>query len=154
MSECLQPHGLQLARPLCPHYLTEFVQTHVHWVDDAVQLSHPLLPPSPALSLFQHQGLFQRVCSLQMVAEVLELSALASILPMNIKGWFPLGLAGLISLQSKGLLRVFSSTTVGKHQFFSAQPSLWSTSHIHKRLLENHNFDYMELCRHSDVSAF
>ena len=81
-------------------------------------------------------------------------SALTSVLPMNIKGWFPLGLTGLISLLSKGLLRVFSSTTVGKHQFFSAQPSLWSTSHIHTRLLENHNFDYMELCRHSGVSAF
>ena len=51
-------------------------------------------------------------------------SALASVLPMNIQGWFPLGWTGLISLQSKGLSRVFSSTTVWKHQFFSAQPSL------------------------------
>ena len=52
-------------------------------------------------------------------------SALASVLPMNIQGWFPLGLTGLISLQSRGLSRVFTSTTVQKHQFFSAQPSLW-----------------------------
>ena len=55
----------------------------------------------------------------------------ASVLPMNIQGWFPLGLTGLISLQSKGLSRVFSYTTVGKHQFFGAQPSLRSTSHLY-----------------------
>ena len=57
--------------------------------------------------------------------------ASASVLPMNIQGWFPLGLPGLISLQSKGLLRVFSSTTAWKHQFFGIQSSLWSNSHIH-----------------------
>jgi len=56
--------------------------------------------------------------------------------PVNIQDWFPLELTGLISLQSKGLLRVFSYTTVQKHQFFSAQPSLWSNSHIHTLLLE------------------
>ena len=55
---------------------------------------------------------------------------------MNIQDWFPLGWTGWISLQSKGLSRVFSSTTIWKHQFFSAQPSLWSTSHIHIWLLE------------------
>ena len=63
-------------------------------------------------------------------------SASASILPMNIQRWFSLGWTGLISLQSKGFLRVFSSTTVQKHQFFSARPSLWSNSHIHTWLLE------------------
>ena len=62
-------------------------------------------------------------------------SALASVLPMNIQGWFPLGLTGLISLLCKGLSRVFSST-IQKHQFFSAQPSLWSSSHIRTWLLE------------------
>ena len=60
----------------------------------------------------------------------------ASVLPMNIQDSFPLGLTSLISLQSKGLSRVFSSTTFLKHQFFSAQPSLWSNSHIHTWLLE------------------
>ena len=61
----------------------------------------------------------------------------ASVLPMNIQGWFPLGLGGLISLVSiKGLSRVFSSTTVQKHQFFVAQPSLWSDSHICTLLLD------------------
>ena len=63
-------------------------------------------------------------------------SALGSVLPMNIQGWFPLGLTGLISLLSKGLSRVFSSTTVQEHQFFGAQPSLWSNFHIHMWLLE------------------
>ena len=69
-------------------------------------------------------------------------SASASILPMNIQDWFPLGWTGWISLQSKGLSRVFSNTTVQKHQFFVTQPSLWSNSHIHTWLLENHSFDY------------
>ena len=59
-----------------------------------------------------------------------------------------LGLSGLISLQSKGLSRVSSSTTVEKHQFFSAQPSLWSNFQIHTWLLENHSFDYRDLCQH------
>ena len=63
-------------------------------------------------------------------------SVLASVLPMNIQGCFPLGLAGLMSLPSKGLSRVFPGTTVLKHQFFSTEPSLWSKSHIHTWLLE------------------
>ena len=63
------------------------------------------------------------------------IGASASVLAVNIQGWFPLGLTGWLSLQSKGLLRVFSSTTVQKHQF-GAQPSLWSSSHIHTWLLE------------------
>ena len=74
-------------------------------------------------------------------------SASASALPMNIQNWFLLGLTGLISLQSKGLSRVFSNSTVWKPQFFGAQPSLWSNSHIRTWLLE-------KLCRQSDVSAF
>ena len=63
-------------------------------------------------------------------------SASASVLAMNIQGWFPLGLIGLIFLLFKGLSRVFSTTTIWKHQFFSAQTSLWSNSHIHTWLLE------------------
>ena len=63
-------------------------------------------------------------------------SASAWVLPMNIQGWFPLGLTGLISLMSKWLSRVFSSTTIQKHKFFSNQPSWWSNSHIHTWLLE------------------
>ena len=63
-------------------------------------------------------------------------SASASVLPMNIQDWFPLELTGLSSLQSKGLSRVFSNTTILKHQFFGTQPSLWSNSHIHTQPLE------------------
>ena len=66
----------------------------------------------------------------------LGVSASASVLPMNIQDWSPLGWTDRISLQSKGFSRVFSSTTVQKHQFFSAQFSLWSNSHMHARLLE------------------
>jgi len=74
--------------------------------------------------------------------------ASASVLPMNIQDWFPLGLIGWISLQSKGLSGVFSNTTVQKHQFFGAQPSLWSNSHIHTWLLgKNHSFDYMDFVK-------
>ena len=89
-----------------------------------------LWPPSPAFNLSQYQGLFQWVGSSHQVAKVLELQLLASVHPMNIQGWFPLGLTGLISLLSKGLSRVFSSTT-WKHQFCSTQSS-WSNSHIYK----------------------
>ena len=74
------------------------------------------------------------------------IGALASVLPMNIQSWFPLGLTGLISLLSKVLSRVLSSTTIWKHQFFGAQPSLWSSAHICTWLLKNHCFDYMDLC--------
>ena len=66
----------------------------------------------------------------------IEASPSASVLPVNIQGWFPLWLTGLICLQSKGLSRVFSNMTVQKHQFFSTQPSLWSNSHICTWLLD------------------
>ena len=77
-------------------------------------------------------------------------STSASVLPMNIQGWFPLGLTSLISLLSKAFSRVFSNNTVWKHQFFCAQPSLWSNFHILTWLLENQSFVY----RQSDISAF
>ena len=113
------------------HQLLELTQTHVHWVGNAIQPSHPLLSPSPPVfNLSQHQGLFP------MSQFFISGSALASVFPVNIQDWFPLGLTDLISLLSKGLSRVFSNTTVQKHQFFGAQLSLWSNSHIHTWLLE------------------
>ena len=82
------------------HQLPELAQTHVHWVGDAIQPSHPLLSPSPpAFNLSQHQGLFQWVGSSHQTTKA---SASAPVLSMNIQDWFPLGLTGLI-LQSKGL---------------------------------------------------
>jgi len=118
------------------HQLPELTQTHVHRVGDAIQKSHPLSSPSPpAFNLSQHQGLFQ--CQFfASGGQNIGASASASVLLMNIQDWFPLGWTGWISLQSKGLSRVFSNTTVQKHQFFSAQLSLWSNSHIQTRLLE------------------
>ena len=161
------------------HQLPEFTQTHVYWVGDAIQTSHPLSSPSlPAFDLSQHQSLFQWVSSsptqwtwvwassgrwwktgkpgvLQYVGsqrvrndwateqqlfalgcQSIEASASASVFPMNTQDWFPLGLTDWISLQSKGLSRVFPNTTVQKHQLFDTQPSLWSNSHIHTWLLE------------------
>ena len=123
------------------HHLPELAQTHTHWVSDAIQPSHPLSCPSPsAFNLSQHQGLFQWVSSSNQVAKVFEFQ-LQHVLPMNIQDWFPLEWTGWIFLQSKGLYRVFSNTTIQKHQFFGAQLSLWSNSHIHTWLLENHSFD-------------
>ena len=112
------------------HQLPELAQTHVHRVDDAIQSSHLLSSPSsPAFNISQHQGLFQWVSSLHQVAKVLELQLQPQSLQwiFSIQGWFPLGLTGLISLLSKELSRVFSSTTVWKHQFFSIQPSYRAT---------------------------
>ena len=100
------------------HQLPELTQTHVLQVGDAVQRSHPLLSPSPpAFNLSQHQGLSQGVSSLHQVAKVLKFQLQH---PLG----FPLGLTGWISLQSKGLSRVFFNTTVQKHQFLGAQLSL------------------------------
>ena len=130
MSDSLQSQEQQHARPPIHHQLPEFTQTRVHWVGDAIQPSYPLLSPSPpAFNLFQHQGLFQWVGSSHQVAKILELQLQHQSFQW-IFSLFPLGLTGLISLQSKGLSRVFSSTTVQKHQFFGARPSLWSNSHI------------------------
>ena len=115
------------------HQLPEVTQTHVHRVGDAVQPSHPLWSPSPpTFNLSWHQDLFHWVSSSHHVAEVL---ATASVFPMNIQHWFPLGWTGWISLQSKGLSTVFN-TTVQKHQFFNTQLSSQSNSHIHTWLLE------------------
>ena len=119
---------------LVHHYLPEFTQTHVQQVGDAIQPSHPLLSPfllPPAASesfpmsqLFAWDGKSSGV------------SALASFFPKKSQGWSPSEWTGWISLQSKGLSRVFSNTTVQKHQFFSAQLSSQSNSHIHTWLLE------------------
>ena len=78
-------------------------QIHAHWVGDVSWPSHPLSSPSLALSLSQHQALFQWLSSSHQAAKGLELQRSSSVLPMNIQGWFPLGWTGLISLQSKGV---------------------------------------------------
>ena len=114
------------------HQLPEFTQTHVHWVSDAIQPSHLLSSPSPlcpqslpASESFPVSQLFA------WGAQSTGVSALVSFLPKKSQDWSPSEWTGWTSLQSKGLSRVFSNTTVQKHQFFSAQPSSQSNSHIH-----------------------
>ena len=106
------------------HQLPEITQTHVHWVGDAIQPSHPLSPFSSRLQSFPASGCFQMSQFFASGGQSIGVSASVSVLPMNIQDWFPSGWTGWISLQSKGLSRVFSNTTVQKHQFFGAQLSL------------------------------
>ena len=133
----LQPHGLQHTRLPCPSQTPRAYSDSCpcrQWCHPAISSSvihfssclqsFPASESSPISQFFVSGGQSSGV------------SASASVLPMNIQDWFPLGLIGLISLQSKRLSGVFSNTTVQKHQFFSIQPSLWSNSHIHSWLLE------------------
>ena len=118
------------------HQLPEFTQTHIHQVSDAIQPSHPVIPFSscpqslPASESFPVSQLFA------WVGQSTGVSASVSFLPKNTRDWYPLEWTGWISLQSKGLSRVLSNTTVQKHQFFSVQPSSQSNSHIHTWPLE------------------
>ena len=113
------------------HCLLEFAQTHVHWVS----WYHPTISSSvnPLSSCLQSFGSFP--VSRLFASGAQSIGASASVLLMNIQGWFPLGLTGLI-LQSKGLSRVFSCTTIWKHQVLGTQPSLWIKSHIRTWLLK------------------
>ena len=106
------------------HQLPEFTQTHVHQVGDAIQPSHPLSSPSPPASILPSIRDFSSESVLHIRWTKDWSFRSASVLPMNSQDWFPLGLTGWISLQSKGLSRVFSNTTVQKHQFFGTQLSL------------------------------
>ena len=118
------------------HQLLEIPQTQVPRVCDAIHI-FVLCCPLPLLpSIFPNIRVFSNGQSFTSGGQSIGASASATVLAMNIQDWFPLGLTGLISLLSKGLSRVFSNTTVQKHQFFGAQPSLWSYSHIHTWLLE------------------
>ena len=118
------------------HQLLEFTQTHVHRVSDAIQPSHPLSSPSPpALNPSQHQS-FPMSQLFAWGVQSTGASALASFLPKKSQGWSPSEWTSWISLQSKGVSRVFSNTTVQTHQFFGAQPSSQANSHIHTWLLE------------------
>ena len=95
-----------------------------------------IIPFSSHFQSFPESGSFQMSQFFASGGQSIGVSASASVLPMNIQNWFTLGWTGLISLQSKGLSRVFSNTTVGKHQFLGTQPTFWSNSHIHTWLLE------------------
>ena len=137
MSDSLQPHGLQHARLPCPS-LSPWVYSNscpLSWwchptTSSSVVPFSSFLPLSPASGSCPTSQLFTSD------GQSIRASAPASVLPLNIQDWAPLELTGLISLYSMGLSRVFSNTTFWKHQFFGAQPSLWSSSHICTWLLE------------------
>ena len=116
------------------HYLLEFAQIHVHWVGNAFQPSHSATFFTFCFQSFSSSGSFQLSWLFASDGQSIEASASASVL--NVQGWFPIGLTGLTYLPFKGLVRVFSNTTIWKYQFFGTQPSLQSNSHIHTVLLE------------------
>ena len=122
------------------HCLPEFAQIHVHWVTEISNTSSSATPFSFCLQPFPASGSFPVSWLFTSGGQSIGTSASASILPMNIQGWFPLGLSGLICLLSKGISRVFSNITIWKHQFFGTQPSLWSNSHICTWPLEKPQF--------------
>ena len=132
VSDSLQPHGLQHPSLPCPssspclHLCSNSCLLN-QWCHSTISSS--VIPFSSCLQSFPASGSF--LMSWIFASDGQSIGASASVLLMNIQGWFPLGFTGLISLLSKGLSIVFSSTTVQRHQFFSAQPFLLSSSHIH-----------------------
>ena len=137
MSHSLGPHGWQRAGlpclPLSPGVCSSSCSLS-WWCYPTISTSSVLF--SLCLQSFPASGSFTLSQLFASGGQNIGVSALASVLPVNIQGWFPLELTCLISLQSKGFSRVFSSITVGKHQFFCAQPSLWFNFHVCPRLLE------------------
>ena len=159
MSNSLWPHGLQHARLLCPPLSPRVCSDScpLSWrcyLTISFSAAPLLLLPSifPSIRVFSSES-----------ALYTRWPALASVLSMNIQGWFSLGLTGLISLRPRTLKSLlqhhnskasFLKKKKKKHHLFNAQLSLWSSSHICTWLLKNHRFDYMHLCQQSDVSAF
>ena len=141
LSISLQPHELQHTRLPCPSRFPGFCSNSCHWISDAIQPSHAVFPFSSCLQSFLASGSFPMNRLFALDSQIIGTSASASVLPMNIQCWFPLGLTGLISLHTKGLSRVFSSTTIQKHQFlvlsFPYGPALTSVHDYWK----NHSFD-------------
>ena len=145
MSDSLQPHGLQHARPPCPSPAPRVYSNLCplsRWCHPTISSS--VIPFSSRLQSFPASGSFQMSQFFASGGQSIGVSASTSVLPVNIQGWFPLGWTGWISLQSKGLFSntrcwrqvFFSNATVQKHQFFGTQLSSQSNSHIHTWLLE------------------
>ena len=142
LSDSLRPHGLQHARPLCPSPTPRVYSNSCplsRWCHPTISSS--VVPFSTRFQSFPASGSFQMSQFFTSGGQSIGVSASTSVLPMNIQDWSPLGWTGWISLQSKRLSRVFSNTTVQKHQFFGAQLSSQSNSHIHTWPLENHSLD-------------
>jgi len=137
VSDSLWAHGLQHARPPCSSPTPRVYSNSCplsQWCHPTISSS--VIPFSSCLQSFPASGSFPMGQFFSSGGQSIGVSASATVLPMNMKDWFPLGWTDCISLLSKGLSRVFSNTTVQKHQFFGAQLSLWSNSHIHTWLLE------------------
>ena len=151
MSSSLWPHELQHARLPCPSLSPGVCSDSCplsQWCHPTISSS--VAPFSSCPQSFPASGSFSVSQLFTSGGQNIGASALASVLPVNIQDRFPLGLTGLTTLLSKKFSRVFSRTTIWKHQLFSAQPSLQSNSHIHIWLLENHSFDYMDFCWQSE----
>ena len=147
MPDSLRPHRLQHARPPCPSPTPGVYSNSCPlswWCHSTISSS--VISFSFCLQYFPASGYFQMSQFFISGGQIIRVSASASIFPMNIQDWSPLGWTGWISLRSKGLSRVFSNTTVQKHQFFSAQLSSQSNFHIHTWPLENHSLDWISLC--------
>ena len=158
VSDSLWPHGLQHNRLPCPSSTPGACSNSCpssQWCHPTISSS--VVPFSSCLQSFPASGSFpvsQKAWFFASGGQSIGASASASVLPMRFQVWFPLGLTGLI-LVSKGLSRVFSGTTIQKHQFFGAQPSLWSNSHISTWLVERQILRNICLyCWQSDAFAF
>ena len=137
LSDCLWPYVLQHARPPCPSPAPGVYSNSSPlswWCHPTISSS--VIPFSCCLQSFPASGSFPMSQFFALGGQSIRVSASTSVLPMNTQDWSPLGWTGWISLQSKGLSSVFSNSTVKKHQFFGAQLSLYSNSHIHTWLLE------------------
>ena len=132
MSDSLRPHKPQHTRPPCLSPTPRVYPNSCplsRWCH--LTISSSVIPFSSCLQCFPTSGFFEMSQLFASGGQSIGVSASTSVLPMNTQDWSPLGLTGWISLQSKGFSRVFSNTTVQKHQFFCAQLSLWSNCHIH-----------------------
>ena len=152
MSDSSWPHELQSTRLPCPSLFPQVCSNSCplrQWCHPTISSS--IIPFSCCLQSPTASGSFPLSQFFTSGGRSIRASALPLVLPMNIQGWFPLGLTGLISLLSKGLSRIFSNATIQKHQFFGTRPSLWSNSQSVYDYWKNHTFDYMDLCQQSDV---
>ena len=155
MSDSLWPYEVQHASLPCPSLSPGVCSDSCslsQWCYLTISSSAALF--SSCLQSFLTSGSFSMSWLFASCGQSSGASASASVLPMNIQDRFPLGLTGLISLQSRVLSKVFSSTTMQKHVFFGLQPSLWSNSYLRTWLLKKHSFKYRDLCLQSNVSAF
>ena len=137
VSDSLWHHGLQHARLPCPSPTPGACSNS--WCHPTISSS--VIPFSSCLQSFPASGSFLMNQFFASGGQNIRVSASASVLPMNIQDWFPLGLTVLLSLQAKRLSKVFSNTTVQKHQFFGVQLSLWSKSPSIHDYWKNHSFD-------------